>query len=95
MVTEDLLTVGTLDLLGGCAPAVFAQTQDGVVILALSGSVCRIVAVVAGMHTFQSLASRVSMTGSSGSEISPSSSSSVFLTECWAWILSSSEKVRW
>ena len=35
VVTEDLLTVGTLDLVGASAPAVLAQTQDGVVVLAL------------------------------------------------------------
>jgi hypothetical protein len=46
-------------------------------------------------RTFQSLASLDSIMGSSASEISSSSSSSVFLTFCWAWILSSSEKVRW
>jgi len=44
--------------------------------------------------TFQSLASRESIIGSSGSLISPESSSSTFLTFSWAWIRSSSEKVR-
>lgn len=35
VVTEDLLTVSTLDLLGACAPAVLLETEHGVVILAL------------------------------------------------------------
>jgi hypothetical protein len=35
VVTQDLLAVSPLDLLGGCAPAVLLQTQNGVVILAL------------------------------------------------------------
>jgi hypothetical protein len=35
VVTEDLLTVSTLDLLGGCAPAELLETENGVVILAL------------------------------------------------------------
>ena len=35
VVTENLLAVGTLDLLGGGAPTVFGNTKNGVVILAL------------------------------------------------------------
>lgn len=35
VVTEDLLTMGTLDLFGASAPAVLAQAQDGVVVLTL------------------------------------------------------------
>lgn len=45
--------------------------------------------------TFQSLASRWSIIWSSGSLISPASSSSTFLTFSWAWMRSSSENVRW
>jgi hypothetical protein len=35
MVAEDLLAVGTLDLLRSSAVAVFAETKDGIVILSL------------------------------------------------------------
>lgn len=35
VMAEDLLAVGTLDLFGGSLVAVFAKTEDGVVILAL------------------------------------------------------------
>jgi hypothetical protein len=35
MVAEDLLAVGALDLFGGSLVAVLAETEDGVVILAL------------------------------------------------------------
>lgn len=35
MVTQHLLTVGPLDVVGASAPAVLAQTQDSVVVLAL------------------------------------------------------------
>jgi hypothetical protein len=35
VVTEHLLAVSTLDLLGGRAPAVLAQAENGIVILAL------------------------------------------------------------
>jgi hypothetical protein len=34
-MAEDLLAVGTLDLLGGGTPAVLGQTENGVVILGL------------------------------------------------------------
>lgn len=44
--------------------------------------------------TFQSLASRCNMTGSSGSSTSSGSSSSTLLTLACAWMRSSSEKVR-
>jgi hypothetical protein len=37
VVAQDLLAVGTLDLFGSCAVAVFAEAEDGVVILALEG----------------------------------------------------------
>ena len=37
VVAQDLLTVSTLDLLGGCAPAETGETQNGVVVLGLSG----------------------------------------------------------
>jgi hypothetical protein len=37
VVAEDLLAVGTLDLLGGSAPAVLGQAENGVVILGLEG----------------------------------------------------------
>lgn len=40
MVAEDLLAVGALDLFGGSLVAVLAETEDGVVILALFSSVC-------------------------------------------------------
>ena len=35
VMAEDLLAVGTLDLFGSSLVAVFAKTEDGVVILAL------------------------------------------------------------
>lgn len=35
VVAQDLLAVGTLDLLGGCAPAVTGQTENLVVVLGL------------------------------------------------------------
>lgn len=40
MVAEDLLAVGALDLFGGSLVAVLAETEDGVVILALFSSAC-------------------------------------------------------
>jgi hypothetical protein len=39
MVAEDLLAVGALDLFGGSLVTVLAETEDGVVILALFLSV--------------------------------------------------------
>lgn len=35
VVTEHLLAVSTLDLLGGCTPAVLSETENCVVVLAL------------------------------------------------------------
>lgn len=37
VVTQNLLTVGTLDLLGGCEPTELLETEDGVVVLFLLG----------------------------------------------------------
>jgi len=95
VVTQNLLAVSTLDLLGGCPPAVAGQTENGVVVLGLLGCQFGHSQIFdEKILTFQSLASRLSIMGSSSSEISPSDSSSVFLTFCWAWRRSSSEKVR-
>lgn len=58
MVAEDLLAVGALDLFGGSLVAVLAETEDGVVILALFLSVDIQVSKLRMERTFQSLASR-------------------------------------
>ena len=81
MVAEDLLAVGFLDLLVGGFVAVFGKAEDGVVILSLrSLSAWSFTRYTELCRTFQSFASRASIKGSSGSLISPSSSSSDFLT---------------
>jgi hypothetical protein len=84
VVTQDLLTVSTLDLLGGRAPTVTLETEDSVVILTLLGVSMKSEIVKIELLTFQSLGSRLSIMGSSSSEISSSSSASTFLTEFWA-----------
>ena len=104
MVAEDLLAVSALDLFGGCAVAVFGQAKDSVVVLALYGGTWLAEGArgkrtgvdwgSCGECTFQSLASRCSINGSSASLISPASSSSIFFTFSWAWMRSSSENVR-
>ena len=80
VVLEDLLAVGFLDLLVGGAVAVFGKAENGVVVLSLLLVLGMVVEVMRRILAFQSLASRCSIRGSSGSLISPSSSSSVFLT---------------
>lgn len=95
VMLEDLLAVCFLDLFVGGTEAVLGETEDSVVILSLRKVSVRVEqGGVGGRLTFQSLASRCSMRGSSGSLISPSSSSSVFLTLARAWMRSSSENVR-
>lgn len=95
VVLEDLLAVSLLDLLLSGLPAVLGKAEDLVVVLGLrtvsdgffvpDGGICL---------TFQSLASRWSIMGSSSSSSSLSSPSSTFLALSWAWMRSSSEKVR-
>jgi hypothetical protein len=79
MVAKNLLAVGTLNLLLASSETVLRKAQDSVMILTLP-NVLAISTHRSNSLTFQSLASRESIIGSSGSLISPESSSSTFLT---------------
>lgn len=96
VVLENLLAVSLLDLLLSGSPAVLGDTEDLVVVLGLRDmlAIALGIDIAVCLLTFQSLASRWSIMGSSGSLISPSSTSSTLAALSWAWMRSSSEKVR-
>jgi hypothetical protein len=83
VVLKDLLAVGLLDLVFSSPPAVLRKTENLVVILGLvtkKKNVNKSTRVAyQKAHTFQSLASRWSIMGSSGSLSSLTSPSSTFL----------------
>lgn len=86
VVLEDLLAVSLLNLLLSGSPAVLGDAEGLVVVLGLRGllAIAPSIDVVICLLTFQSLASRWSIMGSSGSLISPSSTSSTLAALSWA-----------